>query len=59
MEETSIIEQLLGTADLTSAAIGAGAVVIVLLIKKFVPADKIPLIKNFIKKTDEELNKDG
>lgn len=56
-ETTNLLEQLLGTADLTSAAIGAGAIVLVLLIKKFIPADKIPLIKNFVKKTDEELNK--
>lgn len=58
-ENTNLLEQLLGTADLTSAAIGASAIVLVLLIKKFIPADKIPLIKNFVKKTDEELNKDG
>lgn len=56
-ETTNLLEQLLGTTDLTSAAIGAGAIVLVLLIKKFIPADKIPLIKNFVKKTDEELNK--
>jgi hypothetical protein len=53
-----ILTQLMGT-DLTSAAIGAGALFLALLIKKYIPADKIPLIKNFVKKTDEELNKDA
>ena len=55
-EASGILSELMST-DLMSAAIGAGAIIIVMLIKKFIPADKIPLIKNFVKKTDEELNK--
>ena len=54
--ESGLLDTLLST-DLQSALIGAGAIVLVLLLKKVVPADKLPLIKNFVKKTDEELNK--
>jgi len=55
-ESAGILEMFMST-DIQSALIGAGALLVAMLIKKFIPADKIPLIKNFVKKTDEELNK--
>ena len=44
--------------DLIALLIEWGPVILAALVGILIPANKVPLIKNFVKKTDEELNKE-